>query len=289
MQNSAKVRARRSVIGAGEKVIRQSKQSGFRCVLLVSFLVTVYSSIHAQQPFVVDDADVTEHKKFQLQISHEFDVLPRSASPSLRQNTTVFVLNYGLMRDVEIGVDYPLIVISNAAGTTPKTIRGFGDLNFHVKYNFLKEREGKSRPALTVSFAMEVPTGDTTKGLGSGLLDYSLNGVLQKSLTTKTTLRVNGGIVFAGNTSTGLAGIRTRGRVFTAGGSLIRQFTPKLNLGVELTGAASRNLHLSAGQLQTQFGGNYQLTEKMSLDFGVLAGRFNNPRAGAQIGVSIDF
>lgn len=256
-------------------------------LVCVAFLFPL--SIQAQQPFTVDDADVTEHKKFQLQISHEFDILPRSASPSLRQNTTVFVLNYGLMRDVEIGVDYPLIIISNAAGTTPKRIRGFGDLNFHVKYNFLKEREGKRRPALTVSFAMEVPTGDSTRGLGSGLLDYSLNGVLQKSLTTKTTLRFNGGIVFAGNTSTGLSGIRIRGRVFTAGGSLVRQFTPKLNLGVELTGAASSNLNLSAGQLQTQFGGNYQLTEKMSLDFGVLAGKFNNPRAGAQIGVSIDF
>lgn len=246
-------------------------------------------SAQAQQPFTVDDADVTEHKKFQLQISHEFVGLPRSASPSLRQNTTVFVLNYGLMRDVEIGVDYPLIIISNAAGTTQKRIRGFGDLNFHVKYNFLKEREGKRRPALTVSFAMEMPTGDSTRGLGSGLLDYSLNGVFQKSLTTKTTLRFNAGIVFAGNTSTGLSGIRVRGRVFTAGGSLVRQFTPKLNLGVELIGAASSNLNLSAGQLQTQFGGNYQLTEKMSLDFGVLAGKFNNPRAGAQIGVSIDF
>jgi hypothetical protein len=253
----------------------------------VAFLLPATSQ--AQQPFTVDDADVTEHTKFQLQISHEFDVLPRSAHPSLRQNTTVFVLNYGLLRDVEIGMDYPLIVISNAAGTTPKMIKGFGDLNFHVKYNFLKEREGKRRPALTVSFAMEVPTGNVSKGLGSGLSDYSLNGILQKSLTSKTTLRLNGGIVFAGNTSTGLVGIRTRGRVFTAGGSLTKQFTPKLNLGIELTGAASKNLNLGAGQLQTQFGGNYQLTEKLSLDFGVIAGKFNNPRTGVQMGMSLDF
>jgi hypothetical protein len=112
---------------------------------------------------------------------------------------------------------------------------------------------------------------------------------VQKSLTTKTTFRANGGIVFAGNTSTGLSGIRTRGRVFTAGASLVRQFTPKLNLGIEVTGATSTNLNLGAGQLQTQFGGNYQLTEKMSLDFGVLAGKYNNPRVGAQLGVTIDF
>ncbi|HKO34936.1 MAG TPA: hypothetical protein VJV21_00545 [Pyrinomonadaceae bacterium] len=198
-------------------------------------------------------------------------------------------MNYGLLRDVEIGVDYPFIVISNAAGTTPKTLEGFGDLNFHVKYNFLKECEGKRRPALTVSFAMEMPTGDTAKGLGSGLFDYSVNGVLQKSLTTKTTLRANGGIVFAGNTSTGFDGIRTRGRVFTAGASVVRQFTPKLNLGIELTGALTGNLNLGGGQIQAQFGGNYQVTEKMSLDFGVLAGKFNNPRAGVQLGMSLDF
>jgi len=178
--------------------------SSVRLLLALLPIALCFSfSVQAQQPFTVDDADVTEFKKFQLQISHEFDILPRGAHPSLRQNTTVFVLNYGLLRDVEIGVDYPLIVISNAAGTTARTIKGFGDLNFHVKYNFLKEREGKRRPALTVSFAMEVPTGDTAKGLGSGLFDYSVNGVLQKSLTTKTTLRANGGIVFAGNTSTG--------------------------------------------------------------------------------------
>lgn len=261
----------------------------FRYGVLIAASIFFAVTAQAQQPFVTDDADVTERQKFQLQISNEFDILPRSAYPSLRQNTTVFVLNYGLMRDVEIGVDYPLIIISNAAGTTPKTITGFGDLNFHVKYNFLKEREGSRRPALTVSFAVEVPTGSVSKGLGSGLLDYSLNGILQKSVTKKTTLRFNAGIVFAGNTSTGLVGIRTRGSVFTAGGSLVRQFTPKLNFGVELTGAASGNLNLGGGQLQTQVGGNYQLTEKMSLDFAVLAGKFNNPRAGALLGISLDF
>ncbi|HEX5705230.1 MAG TPA: hypothetical protein VFX97_18670 [Pyrinomonadaceae bacterium] len=281
-------RAATAILASTHSSARKLCVPVIRCGFLLSLVLAVNSTLQAQQPFTVDDADVTEHKKFQLQISHEFAILPRSAHPSLRQNTTVFVLNYGLLPDVEIGVDYPLIVISNAAGTS-RSIRGFGDLNFHVKYNFLKEREGKRRPGLTVSFAMEVPTGDAPKGLGSGLLDYSVNGVLQKSLTTKTTFRANGGIVFAGNTSTGLSGIRIRGRVFTAGVSLVRQFTPKLNLGFELTGAASNNLNLGAGQLQTQFGGNYQLTQKLSLDFGVLAGKYNNPRVGVLLGMSLDF
>ncbi|HEV2905213.1 MAG TPA: hypothetical protein VGW32_09205, partial [Pyrinomonadaceae bacterium] len=78
------------------------------------FLALASPTTYAQQPFTTDDADVTEKRKFQLQISHAFDILPRAAYPSLSQNTTVFALNYGLMKDVEIGIDGPLIIISNS-------------------------------------------------------------------------------------------------------------------------------------------------------------------------------
>jgi len=257
--------------------------------LLLAALFLFSSASYAQQPFVTDDADVTDRHKFQLQISHEFDTLSRSAFPALRQNTTVFVLNYGLMRDVEIGVDYPLIVISNSRSTTPQTIAGFGDVDLHVKYNFRKEREGSRRPALTVSFALELPTGDAANQLGSGLTDYSLNGILQKSLTKETKLRLNGGILFAGSTATGEVGIKTRGTVFVTGGSIVKQFTPKLDLGIEVVGAIENGSGLNSGQFQTQVGGNYQVAKKMSLDFGVIAGKYNSPRLGVQIGVSIDF
>jgi hypothetical protein len=37
---------------------------------------------------------------------------------------------------------------------------GGGDLDFHVKYNFLKEHEGSRLPALTATFNVELPTGN---------------------------------------------------------------------------------------------------------------------------------
>ena len=77
--------------------------------------------------------------------------------------------------------------------------------------------------------------------------------------------------------------------MYVGGGSLVKQFTPKLDLGVELIGALTRKLEVSRGQLQTQVGGNYQVTKKMSFDFGIVAGKFNSPRVGLQLGVSIDF
>ena len=252
-------------------------------------LLFIFSPARAQQPFYTDNADVTDKKKFHLQISNEYDILQRSSYPSLRQNTSVFELDYGLLNGVEIGVDGPLIAISNSRIATPKTVFGFGDLDFHIKYNFLKERDGSRRPALTATLNVELPTGNSRKQLGSGVKDYFLNGILQKSLTKKTRFRLNGGVLFAGNTTTGEIGIKTRGRVFIGGASLVKQITTKLDLGAEITGAITNNLGLSRGQLQTLIGGNYALTKKLSLDFGVVAGKFNSPRVGAQLGVSIDF
>lgn len=258
--------------------------------IVFAFLVLLTSkAVVAQQPFYTDNADVTDQKKFHLQIGNEFDLLQRSAYPSLRQNTTVFELDYGLLKDLEVGVDYPLIAIGNSRIITPRTIRGFGDLDLHVKYNFLKEREGSRRPALAATFAVELPTGDAKRQLGSGLTDYSLNGILQKSFTKKTIFRLNGGVLFAGSTATGDVGIKTRGTVFVGGTSLVKQFTPKLDLGLEVTGALEKGAGLSRGQLQTQIGGNYQMTKRMSFDFGIVAGKYNSPRAGLQLGISVDF
>jgi hypothetical protein len=159
-----------------------------------------------------------------------------------------------------------------------------------MKYNFLTEREHSGRPALAIALNLELPTGDTKRQLGSGLADFYMNGILQKSLTAKTKLRLNGGILFSGNDTTGVVGIKTRGTVFTGGGSLVKQLNGRLQLGVELTGAVTRSLQLGKGQLQGQFGGNYLIKNNVSFDFGVIAGRFSaSPRVGAQVGVSIDF
>jgi hypothetical protein len=137
---------------------------------------------------------------------------------------------------------------------------------------------------------VELPTGDASKQLGSGVMDVFLNGILQKSLTKKTTLRLNGGILFAGNTTTGDIGIKSRGKVFVGGVSLVKQITPKLDLGAELTGAVTSSLSLSKGQLQTQIGGNYQFRKNASFDFGIVGGKFAaSPRVGVQLGISVDW
>ena len=245
----------------------------------------------AQIPFYTDDADTTQKGKFHLEISNEHDVLQKASYPIKRQNTLLFTLNYGLTDRLELGVNAPLITLSSSRIVEPQSVTGAGDTQFGVKYRLLDEREGSRRPALSAVFYVEVPTGSVQKQIGSGITDFWLYGIAQKSLTKKTKARFNAGVIFSGNSSTGALGIRAeRGRVFTGNTSLVREFTDKLTLGVEVFGAVSDNFRVSRGQLTGQVGGTYSLNEKLMLTMGILGGRFSgSPRAGIQLGMAYDF
>ncbi|MDQ6654026.1 MAG: transporter [Acidobacteriota bacterium] len=265
-------------------------QSLLRITFTLSVLVITASIAQGQRPFITDDTDTTPKGHFHFVFGNELDLLQRSSFPSLKQNTADFELDYGLFDRLEFGIESPLLTIFNAADTIPRKPSGIGDTNLSLKYNFLRERENSRLPAMAIAFNVELPTGDIKRQLGSGLADYYMNGILQKSVSRKTKLRLNGGILFAGNTTTGVIGIKTRGTVFTAGGSLVRQFSPKLQLGLEFTGALQSNFQLGKGQLQTLLGGNYQFKKKASFDFGIVGGKYAaSPRAGVQLGLSFDF
>jgi hypothetical protein len=263
---------------------------GRRLVLLLFLLCASPTPARAQQPFVTDDADVTDKGKLHLQVADEYDLLQRALYPGKTQNTLTTEVDYGLWKGVELGFAPPLLALHSSRVVGPQTVFGLGDSTLHLKYNFYKEREDSRLPAMAFSAIVQFPTGDAAVRLGTGLTDYYFNGILQKSLTGRTKLRLNGGVLFAGNTVNGLLGIRTRGRVFTGGASLVKQQTKRLDFGAEVTGAVAGNFRLNKGQLQTLVGGNYALGKKLSLDFGLIAGRFPaSPRLGAQLGFSKDF
>jgi hypothetical protein len=117
-----------------------------------------------------------------------------------------------------------------------------------------------------------------------------VNGILQKSISKKTKLRLNGGLLFSGNQTIGVEGVSARGLVLTGGASLVRQFTPKLDLGVEINGASTKNFNLVKSRLVFAAGGNYRFKSNMTFDFALIAGRYTaSPRAGVQLGLSVDF
>jgi hypothetical protein len=249
----------------------------------------VAKSLHAQLPFYTDDPAVTEKGKLHFEFFNEFDALQAPQFPNLRQNTVNYKLNYGLPYDLELDVDSPYLSIFRAAGT--ETANGIGDTNLGIKWNFHKASQASYIPALAVSLYIELPTGNAHQQLGSGVADYWLNAIAQQPLSDKTRINANLGFLFAGNTSTGVIGIQTtHGHVYTGGLSLLHDFTPRLTLGGEIYGGIADNTGLGRSQLQGLFGGQYEIRNGMTVNFGLLGGRYiASPRIGAQLGFSVDF
>ena len=256
--------------------------------LLLSLTCVLSGQLYAQLPFYTDDTAVTEPGKWHFEFFNEYDAL-QLQYPNLKQNTANFKLNYGLPHNLEVDVDFPYLAIYRTDGN--QSSKGLGDTNLGIKSTFHKESPSSRAPALAASFYVELPTGDTSQQLGSGLSDYWLNLIAQKALSSKTRITGNLGYLFAGNTSTGALGTQTtRGHVVPGGLSLLHDVRPSLTLGAEVFGAYAENGSLGKSQLQAMVGGQYVIRKGFTLCFGMLGGKYvASPRFGGQIGFTMDF
>lgn len=259
--------------------------------LVAGLVLLVPALAAAQQPFYTDNADVTPKGGVHIESFDEYDWLQRSQAPHREQNTINMRVNYGLGHGLELDLDSPLIIIVNDAAATPRRPFGIGDTDFGVKYNIKQETKTSSMPALTAAVYIEVPTGEQSTGLGSGLTDVWMYGVVQKTLAAGLIARANGGYLFTGNPSTGVVGITgARGHVATMNGSLAREFSKTLTLGIEVAAAATNAVATDRTQLQAMVGGNYTLRAGLTLDLGFIVGHFPaSPRTGVQVGFSSIF
>jgi hypothetical protein len=242
----------------------------------------------AQAPFYTDDTGVTEPGTLHVEAFDEIDALQSTQYPDFRQNTANLKVNVGLPNGFELDVDTPYLTIDRTGAM--RSSRGVGDTNLGVKWN-LREPSATSRvPAFAVSFYTEFPTGDSRQELGSGVTDYWLNLIAQIPVSDRTRFNVNLGVLFAGNTSTGVVGIETtRGHVYTGGLSWQHDFSPRLTIGGEVYGGMADNNGLDRTQLQAMLGAQYAVRDGMTLFMGLVAGTFSaSPRLGGQIGIAFD-
>jgi len=243
----------------------------------------------AQAPFYTDDTGVADPGMLHVEASDEFDALQSMQYPDLRQNTATLKTNVGLPHGLELDLDFPYIVIDRSYVTSSS--RGIGDTNLGVKWRIREGSATSHSPALAASFYTEFPTGDSRQNLGSGLIDYWLNLIAQVPASERTRITVNLGILFAGNTSTGVVGIQTtRGHVYTGGLSVLCDVSPRLTLGGEVYGGIADTVGLDRTQLQTMLGAQYAVREGLSLYVGLIAGTYTaSPRLGGVIGFAVDF
>jgi len=261
--------------------------SAFSLLLALAFFDAAPS--RAQLPFYTDDPSVTPVRTLHVEFFNEIDALQSAQFPNLRQNTANIKINTGLPHNLELDFDAPYLSITRDPRTPSST--GAGDTNLGIKWNFRRAVENSHRPVLSASFYVEFPTGDPHNQLGSGLIDYWLNFIVQEPITPKTRLNLNLGILFAGNTSTGVVGVNTtRGQVYTSGLSVLHDINSRLTIGGEVYAGVADTDGLGRTQLQAMTGASVNLRNGLAVTFGLIVGKYEaSPRIGGQIGLSMDF
>ena len=255
----------------------------------VLWLLLACAPLHAQMPFYTDDTEVTAPGTLHIEAFDELDGLQAAQFPDLRQNTVNLKVNTGLPWGLELDVDAPYLSIYRATGASSSY--GIGDTEFGLKWKMRDASLASHLPALAASFYIEVPTGDYRQELGSGLTDYWLNFIAQELLSERTRINVDLGILFAGNTSTGVVGVQTRrGHVFTGGLSMLHDFSPRLSIGAEVYGGIADRDGLDRTQLQSLLGVQYRMRPNVALSLALVAGKYAaSPRVGGQLGIAVDF
>jgi hypothetical protein len=242
----------------------------------------------AQTPFLTDDAAVAPSHGAHFEWSHEFASLSKADLPAQHQYTAVFDIKWGILPGVEFGFDIPLLQIT---GSTLDEAHGLGDLDFSAKAVLLEEKEGSARPSVAFSVAVELPTGDTNGGLGSGRTDVVFNAIVAKSLGAGWSVTGNLGLVLTGNTLTGAEGIApTKGSVLTFGACVKKQWTETFLAGVSVWGARATSANAATGsELRAQLGLVLDVGRGVSIVAAGTAGWHESSRAAGSAGVVVDF
>jgi len=257
-----------------------------RLLLCLVLFGAISVGARAQQPFASDDAEVTPKGNWHFEYFNEYAALSRNVAPDLRQDTNNFVVQYGLLSDLEVNLDFPLIAIDRAHHSSLANAFGLGDVDFAAKYKLMAEDPSGIRPAFTVIGAVELPTGNKSNQLGSGYTDVDFNTVTQKALSETTVVHLNVGYQISGNTLTGAIGIRTPGHILTGGVSVAHNLSQTLLLGIDLNGAQIRTSHTLDRQLQLTIGGSWNVRKGMTFDFALITGWYDSPRAALLLGMT---
>ena len=235
-----------------------------------------------QAPFTTDDAGTTAPRRFHLELAAAFAELPAADRPAHAQQTLVTSIALGLGDRVEVGIDWPWIAIRSI--DAPDAV-GSGDLNTYLKWRIL-DASGR-RPALALVGALELPTGEERRGLGSGERDETLYGIVEWSGPGRVDLRANLGVVFAGNSLTGDVGLRSDSRIWIGGVSGTVE-GERLALGVELTGAVGQLAGELTREVRLQAGARRALGPRAALALAVQRGWHAAPPWQASLGLVLD-
>jgi hypothetical protein len=165
---------------------KQSDINSRRSVLCIIFLSAVFWGVFlfapdlapAGPPFVTDDPETVEYQHLEAYLAVQYKHDRDGNSSTLPH----FEVNYGLIPNVQIHLIAPLVYVKPEGEGSQY---GYGDTELGVKFRFIQETD--YIPQVAIFPMIELPTGDSVKGLGNGRTQYFLPIWLQKSFGPWTT------------------------------------------------------------------------------------------------------
>jgi hypothetical protein len=196
----------------------------------------------AGPPFLTDDPEPL------LRRHGEFLVAPQILSAVNRHTVVLpgFEFNFGLTGDLMTHVIVPMVLTSPDSG---KGVFSVGDVELGLKYRFIDESVGV--PQIGMFPHLEIPTGDSLKGTGSGSWEAFIPLWIQKSSGPWTTY--GGGGYWVQFSSP----VR---HFWFFGWELQRDVSDALTLGAELFGATG-SFESASAEIGFNIGGSFDFSK----------------------------
>lgn len=221
--------------------------------LLLLFLLAA-AKLWAGPPFQTDDPEPVDFRHYEFYTFGTVDGTPVETDPV----GPAFEFNWGAVPNVQLHIVVPIgairpsnnpIYLPAGAGSSAY---GLTDTELGVKYRFVKQT--KHRPEIGSFTMLEVPTGNSAKGLGVGRVWYKLPVWIQKDWGHWTTYSGGGYQIVH----------QTDYRSFPYGGGLIqRDIGKRLQLAAEVFSHAHEGLATPQTEAATliDIGGYYHFKQ----------------------------
>jgi len=240
-------------------------------IILILFVVLTCSSLYAARPLSTEDTGTVDAGHLEIELGYEFSKMDS------KEHTLSFVSTFGILQNLDASIEIPYLFIKNK---NEDDENGFGDLEMGIKLRLLKEKG--SIPSLALKFKIKTDTGDESKELGSDDIDYQINSILSKNFTKNTTLHLNIGYTFIGESSSD--------DVFNYSFALENFVNDKLNLVGELSGETTFEGGFDDNPFEVLLGFNYALTDISVIDAGISIGLSDaSPDYKITTGITIGF
>ncbi len=198
----------------------------------------------AMRPLSTDDAGTLGQQAWEIEEGFELDK-PREDNNSSSFATSI---KYGLFSSLDLGIEIPY------SASSPS---GMGDATLKGKIGFSE--------AVALGIDIKLANAESTNDLGTGYVDYGINGIYSQGLGAATA-HFNIGYTIVGQAG----GSKEEDNVLSYGAAVDYPYSSAINLMAEIIGSSTPSV--STNPLDMLIGLNWGVSDVLTLDGGASLG-----------------